>query len=179
MTILGNGKVSNTFPIAKYAKLNYRAHASASRSNLWYFPTHREHFGMKHHKYSDALLDYGFFLLNVDCICQAVQVYQAALDIRSSVFGGNNLHVAIAHEDLAYSSYVHEYSSGKFGDAKWVPLSSADCRLQLTITCVIMHQNAWMLCHQLWNLMLGNVDRTVWRRNIFWQEFSICQLYIE
>ncbi|CAM9211652.1 unnamed protein product, partial [Lampetra fluviatilis] len=77
----------------------------------------REHFGLKHPKYSDALLDYGFYLLNVDNICQSVTVYQAALDIRQSVFGGNNIHVAIAHEDLAYSSYVHQYSSGKFDNA--------------------------------------------------------------
>ena len=78
----------------------------------------REQFGGKHHKYSDSLLDYGFFLLNVDAISQSVQVYQVALDIRQSVFGGNNLHVAIAHEDLAYSSYVHEYSTGRFSDAR-------------------------------------------------------------
>ncbi|XP_013379692.1 amyloid protein-binding protein 2 [Lingula anatina] len=78
----------------------------------------KEFFGTKHPKYSDALLDYGFYLLNVDSICQAVQVYQAALDIRQSVFGGNNLHVAVAHEDLAYATYVHEYSSGKFSDAR-------------------------------------------------------------
>lgn len=43
-----------------------------------------------------------------------------ALDIRQSVFGGNNLHVAIANEDLAYASYVLEYSSGSFDAAKWV-----------------------------------------------------------
>uniref|UniRef100_UPI00358E867D amyloid protein-binding protein 2 isoform X2 n=1 Tax=Myxine glutinosa TaxID=7769 RepID=UPI00358E867D len=79
----------------------------------------REHFGVKHPKYSDALLDYGFYLLNVDNICQSVTVYQAALDIRQSVFGGNNIHVAIAHEDLAYSSYVHQYSSGKFDNARF------------------------------------------------------------
>jgi tetratricopeptide (TPR) repeat protein len=78
----------------------------------------RDHFGTKHQKYSDALLDYGFFLLNIDSICQSVKVYQTALDIRIAVFGGNNLHVAIAHEDLAYCAYVHEYSSGKFQDAK-------------------------------------------------------------
>ena len=29
---------------------------------------------MKHHKYSDALLDYGFFLLNIDAIAQSVEV---------------------------------------------------------------------------------------------------------
>ena len=39
----------------------------------------REHFGPRHHKYSDTLLDYGFFLLNVDAITQAVQVYQVEL----------------------------------------------------------------------------------------------------
>ncbi len=75
---------------------------------------------MKHHRYSDALLEYGFYLLNVDYISQAVQVYQTALDIRMAVFGGNNLNVAIAHEDLAYSMYVNEYSSGRFQDAKYV-----------------------------------------------------------
>uniref|UniRef100_A0A8C6SZY8 Amyloid beta precursor protein (cytoplasmic tail) binding protein 2 n=1 Tax=Neogobius melanostomus TaxID=47308 RepID=A0A8C6SZY8_9GOBI len=32
-------------------------------------------------------------------------------------FGGKNIHVATAHEDLAYSSYVHQYSSGKFDNA--------------------------------------------------------------
>ena len=84
----------------------------------------REQFGTKHHRYSDALLDYGFFLLNIDCICQAVKVYQMALDIRVAVFGGNNLHVAIAHEDLAYCAYVHEYSSGKFHDARSVAVDA-------------------------------------------------------
>lgn len=47
---------------------------------------------------------------------------QTALDIRQSVFGGKNIHVATAHEDLAYSSYVHQYSSGKFDNALWVHL---------------------------------------------------------
>uniref|UniRef100_A0A8C6SY91 Amyloid beta precursor protein (cytoplasmic tail) binding protein 2 n=1 Tax=Neogobius melanostomus TaxID=47308 RepID=A0A8C6SY91_9GOBI len=65
----------------------------------------REHFGHKHPKYSDTLLDYGFYLLNVDNICQSVAIYQT------------NIHVATAHEDLAYSSYVHQYSSGKFDNA--------------------------------------------------------------
>jgi hypothetical protein len=36
-----------------------------------------------------------------------------------SVFGGRNLFVAVAHEDLAYSSYVAEYSTGKFRDARY------------------------------------------------------------
>ncbi|KAL8576087.1 hypothetical protein ACOMHN_001437 [Nucella lapillus] len=78
----------------------------------------REQFGIEHPKYADALLDYGFFLLNVDAISSAVTVYQLALSIRMKVFGGNNLHVAIAHEDLAYATYVFEYSTGKFKDAR-------------------------------------------------------------
>uniref|UniRef100_A0A674GWQ3 Amyloid beta protein binding protein 2 n=1 Tax=Taeniopygia guttata TaxID=59729 RepID=A0A674GWQ3_TAEGU len=45
------------------------------------------------------------------------QASKTALDIRQSVFGGKNIHVATAHEDLAYSSYVHQYSSGKFDNA--------------------------------------------------------------
>ena len=49
-----------------------------------------------------------------------LQVYQAALDIRIAVFGGNNLQLANAHEDLAYSTYVQEYSSGNFQGAKSV-----------------------------------------------------------
>ncbi|KTF95248.1 hypothetical protein cypCar_00006529 [Cyprinus carpio] len=49
----------------------------------------REHFGHKHPKYSDTLLDYGFYLLNVDNICQSVAIYQTALDIRQQMFGEN------------------------------------------------------------------------------------------
>ena len=39
---------------------------------------YREHFGLKHPKYSDTLLDYGFYLLNVDNICQSVAIYQVS-----------------------------------------------------------------------------------------------------
>ncbi|BFZ18781.1 hypothetical protein BsWGS_21820 [Bradybaena similaris] len=78
----------------------------------------RVKFGKYHPKHADTLLDYGFFLLNSDCVSPAVQVYQLALDIRQSVFGGNNFYVAIACEDLAYASYVNEYSSGKFQHAR-------------------------------------------------------------
>lgn len=78
----------------------------------------REVFGCSHPKYSDSLLDYGFYLLNYDSIGHSVQVYLSALDIRVSVFGKWNLHVAVAHEDLAYALYVHEYSSGRFSEAR-------------------------------------------------------------
>lgn len=43
--------------------------------------------------------------------------------MRQSVFGGVNLHVAIAHEDLAYASYVHNYALGKFKQARSVLLN--------------------------------------------------------
>ncbi|KAL3227929.1 hypothetical protein MRX96_003870 [Rhipicephalus microplus] len=78
----------------------------------------REHFGREHPKTADTLLDYGFYLLNTDSVSQSVRVYRKVLDIRQSVHGGNNLHVALAHEDLAYSSYVLEYRSGRFQNAR-------------------------------------------------------------
>lgn len=58
----------------------------------------------------------GFFSLLTDEMV-FLSLFQTALDIRQSVFGGKNIHVATAHEDLAYSSYVHQYSSGKFDNA--------------------------------------------------------------
>lgn len=76
-------------------------------------------YGDSHLKYADSLIDYGFYLLNVDCITASMQVYQQALKVRKACFGGDNLQVALAHEDLAYATYVNEYSSGKFSDAKW------------------------------------------------------------
>ncbi|XP_055523588.1 amyloid protein-binding protein 2 [Wyeomyia smithii] len=74
-------------------------------------------FGTNHQKYADALLDYGFFLLNVDSIANSVAVRTEALEILCRIFGSRNLHVAVAHEDLAYCLYVLEYSSGKFDSA--------------------------------------------------------------
>ena len=44
------------------------------RSKFFISTFYSEHFGVKHHKYSDALLDYGFFLLNIDAIAQSVEV---------------------------------------------------------------------------------------------------------
>ncbi|XP_046832826.1 amyloid protein-binding protein 2 isoform X2 [Vespa velutina] len=77
----------------------------------------REIFDTGHPKYSDVLTDYGFYLLNYDCIVNSVSVYKAALDIKKAIFGKTNLHVALAHEDLAYALYVREYNSGKFQEA--------------------------------------------------------------
>jgi len=75
-------------------------------------------YGDSHTKYADSLIDYGFYLLNVDCITASMQVYKNALEVRKQSFGGDNLQVALAHEDLAYATYVNEYSSGKFTDAR-------------------------------------------------------------
>lgn len=61
-------------------------------------------------------MNLGFFPVLTDEIV-FLEPLQTALDIRQSVFGGKNIHVATAHEDLAYSSYVHQYSSGKFDNA--------------------------------------------------------------
>ncbi|KAH8342975.1 amyloid protein-binding protein 2 isoform X1 [Drosophila kikkawai] len=78
----------------------------------------RTHFGPTHQKYGDTLLDYGFFLLNVDSVFQSVKVYKEALAVRRGIFGNMNFHVAIAHEDLSYAYYVYEYSTGDFSCAQ-------------------------------------------------------------
>ncbi|XP_053609551.1 amyloid protein-binding protein 2 [Plodia interpunctella] len=65
-----------------------------------------------------ALLDYGFYLLNIDSITQSVAVYEEALSTLRRVFGRSSLHVATAQEDLAYALYVLEYSSGLFYKAR-------------------------------------------------------------
>jgi len=78
----------------------------------------KEVYGTSHSKYADCLIDYGFYLLNVDCITASMQVYKNALDVRLDCFGEENLQVAVAHEDLAYATYVNEYSTGKFSDAR-------------------------------------------------------------
>lgn len=85
--------------------------------NFFFFP-HSEYFGPTHQKYGDALLDYGFFLLNVDSVFQSVNIYKEALAVRRGIFGNMNFHVAIAHEDLSYAYYVHEYSTGDFSCAQ-------------------------------------------------------------
>lgn len=38
--------------------------------------------------------------------------------MRRGIFGNMNFHVAIAHEDLSYAYYVHEYSTGDFSCAQ-------------------------------------------------------------
>ena len=36
----------------------------------------RQHFGCDHPKYADTLIDYGYYLLNVDAINLSVKVYK-------------------------------------------------------------------------------------------------------
>lgn len=76
------------------------------------------YFGESHQKYADTLLDYGFFLLNVDDIVRSVHAYTRALEIKRSIHGSKNLAVATAEEDLSYALYVLEYSSGNFHIAR-------------------------------------------------------------
>ena len=77
----------------------------------------KEVFGVNHPVYSNVLIDYGYYWLNFDSIINSVTIYKEALDIRTEIFGKMNLHVALAHEDLAYALYVYEYRSGKFPEA--------------------------------------------------------------
>jgi hypothetical protein len=46
-------------------------------------------------------------------------LFQNVLDILQNVFGENNLCVAMVHEDLGYASYVQEYSTGEFENARY------------------------------------------------------------
>ncbi|KAI8437176.1 hypothetical protein MSG28_010507 [Choristoneura fumiferana] len=78
----------------------------------------RRAFGAAHPRYAAALLDYGFYLLNIDSIPHSVAVYEEALATLRRVFGRSSLHVATAQEDLAYALYVLEYSSGRFYKAR-------------------------------------------------------------
>ncbi|XP_076168325.1 protein interacting with APP tail-1 isoform X2 [Ptiloglossa arizonensis] len=77
----------------------------------------RQVFDREHPVYSNVLKDYGFYLLNFDSIVNSVTIYKKALHIRKPIFGRTNLHIALAHEDLAYALYVCEYNSGKFQQA--------------------------------------------------------------
>ncbi|XP_043264373.1 amyloid protein-binding protein 2 isoform X1 [Colletes gigas] len=79
----------------------------------------RQVFDTDHPVYSNVLTDYGFYLLNFDNIGNSVTMYKKALDIRKAIFGKTNLHIALAHEGLAYALYVYEYNSGKFSQASY------------------------------------------------------------
>ncbi|RWS28412.1 amyloid protein-binding protein 2-like isoform X2 [Leptotrombidium deliense] len=76
-----------------------------------------------HPKIAELFLEYGFYLLNVDLTHQSVVMYEMCLQLRKKLFGGNrtqchNLMIAMAHEELAYATYVYEYSSGDFSSAR-------------------------------------------------------------
>ena len=42
---------------------------------------HRVYLGKNDPKYADALLDFGFYLLNVDSIVQSVEVYKVSMNV--------------------------------------------------------------------------------------------------
>lgn len=80
--------------------------------------THLYEDGDTHPGYADCLMDYGYYLLHSDNIQESAQVYRKALYIQRGVFDRLNVRVAVNLEDLAYSLYVNEYSSGNFCYAK-------------------------------------------------------------
>lgn len=43
---------------------------------VFFFFCFRQHFGCDHPKYADTLIDYGYYLLNVDAINLSVKVYK-------------------------------------------------------------------------------------------------------
>lgn len=87
----------------------------------------RDVYGETHLKYADCLVDYAFYLLNVDGVTKSVQAYEKALSVREKILGSSNLLVARAYEELAYATYVQEYNSGHFETARMY----ADTALQI------------------------------------------------
>ncbi|GIY74988.1 amyloid protein-binding protein 2 [Caerostris darwini] len=79
----------------------------------------RKTFGVHSLVYAETLLYYGDYLLHSDVINHSVIVYQKALDIHIEVLGGKNLLVAIAHEELAYATYVLDYTNRQFKNARY------------------------------------------------------------
>lgn len=67
-----------------------------------------------HPQHADVLMDLGFYLLNYDSIQGSIEAYKKGIEIRKRIFEKHNVNVAVGFEDLAYASYVNEYSSGDF-----------------------------------------------------------------
>ncbi|XP_076290701.1 protein interacting with APP tail-1 isoform X2 [Lasioglossum baleicum] len=77
----------------------------------------RQKFQTNHPVYTNALLDYGLYLLKVDCLFHSVLIYNKAVKLMKSC-SQLNLHVALAYVDLAYATYVYEYDTGNFVTAR-------------------------------------------------------------
>jgi hypothetical protein len=103
----------------------------------------RERYGEHHLKYADCLVNYGYYLCDVDCAAESVQAYRTALIIREKCLGPKNLLVATGYKDLAYATYVHEYSTGKFIEAKYFAEKS------LEILTEMLPQNHLLLARYL------------------------------
>ncbi|KAI1301236.1 Amyloid protein-binding protein 2 [Halotydeus destructor] len=119
--------VKRSFKRAEMLIKQSLAYANSRVVRLRYYLEHEEEDVVVHYsKLADLVSDYAFYLLNVDLIALSVKYYNLALDIRCKLFAGNtdvnidcnNLLIAMAYEDLAYATYVHEYSSGRFQDAR-------------------------------------------------------------
>ena len=90
-----------------------------------------------------------------------MQVYQNALKVRRESFGSDNIQVALAHEDLAYATYVNEYSSG----------ISSETTCYIFIKHVCSNQESLMMLGDMQSLPLR------YSANIFHQ--SICSLRLQ
>lgn len=104
--------------------------------NLYVFPhfVFREHFGHKHPKYSDTLLDYGFYLLNVDNICQSVAIYQVS-------------------QKLLFFASINKTFSHSFKDCKWFTccwcVLLSDCT---RYSAVSVWRKEYSCCNCTWGL---------------------------
>jgi len=125
----------------------------------------KSQYGTNHVKYADCLIDYGFYLLNVDCITQSMQVYKNALDVRLECFGKENLQVAVAHEDLAYATYVNEYSTGRFTEAKkHAQASLAILTTHLPKNHLLLASSKRVLALIMEEIAIDNQDRSAEKR---------------
>jgi hypothetical protein len=91
----------------------------------------RERYGEHHLKYADCLVNYAYYLCDVDSVAESVQAYRTALIIRKKCLGSKNLLVATGYKDLAYATYVHEYSTGSFKEAKYFAEKSPQIMTEL------------------------------------------------
>ncbi|XP_071872684.1 protein interacting with APP tail-1 isoform X1 [Bombus fervidus] len=134
----------------------------------------KEVFGVDHPVYSNVLIDYGFYWLNFDNIINSVNLYRDALAIRKEIFGGRNLHVALAHEDLAYALYVFEYRSGEF------PEASVHIEKAISIMLKLLHGDHLLLASAkrinaliLEEIALDNTSAPLSRQNLLYKAESL------
>ncbi|KJE89488.1 hypothetical protein CAOG_00949 [Capsaspora owczarzaki ATCC 30864] len=76
------------------------------------------HFAPSHPIAATVFADFGYLLLNIDEVGQAVAVLRHCLSLQRRVYGDQSLHVAAADLELGYSLYVQNYTNGAFASAE-------------------------------------------------------------